>query len=149
MFINWDLSGFFFSFLITLGSFFLEGKTTKVMSHLHHIMWRVRTVNMTHHCWCDLDHLAEGVFVISPHCKVTFLSPFPCSAPLGEKSPSMRSPHPRSEGLCPSARAQYLHKLFALFGVLDRDLPLFPHVLIQSCIHISMNSWIFLLYFGL
>jgi len=91
---------------------------------------QVRSVNMTCHCQCYHDHLADMVFVRFLHDEIT-LSSFP-SCTLW-KDIIIWSPHLRNGELCsPSWRAKCLHKLFGI--LLYRRFVCFLPLLIQSYI---------------
>jgi hypothetical protein len=98
---------------------------------------RVHAVDLTSHCWFDLDHLAQTVFIRFLHCKVTFLySLFPYC--IFWKHVTMQSPHSRELG-CTTLRMEYLHKLFRI--LLHRRF-VFSCLFMLSFIYIGSEPWI-------
>lgn len=122
-------------------------KTTGVKWHPYHtkcILSRVHSISMTYHCWCWSYSPGWVVLTGFSTVKLIFYSPFH-TVLFGKKSlcatNTLRSRELRST----SFRAKYLHKLFEIRG----HLSLLPHLLFIQSIYISMNSWIFTLYFAL
>ena len=115
-----------------------ERKSTQVSSCPHRIISRVGV---------DFDHLAEIGFVrfgqVSPLSSYSF-SLFPHN--FGRKS--LCRLHLRSEGLCSlPLEGQNIYMDDLKFCV--EDWSVFPYFLFSHPFIISMDSWLFILYFGL
>ena len=141
----WDSSDVFLMMKLVLRV--LGRKTTKVKGHFHHIISREHIVNMNYHCYIDLDHLAEVVFVRCLCCKVTSPRPPPFLCCALWKEVTMCSPHLSGELCLTSLRVLFLHKLSE--SVLHGRFFSSPQLAcLFAClvIYIIMDSWVFFIF---
>lgn len=114
-------------------------KISEVRCHSHDGLSRVRTIDMVYHCgWC-LDPLAEVVCDQFLHCQVT-IPPIPTLSPLEG-----------SHFVWPTLKEEELYSTIKYLEFLYMgDLSILPMCLLsQSLIYVSMESWIFTVYFEL
>lgn len=99
-------------------------------------------------CWCWQWSPGWGVFVSCLHWKDTLLSPISILSSLEGSYHVQPTVKELGMGRCappPCRRMIYINDLqFCM-----RDLPLLPHLFIQSLIYITIVSWMFALYCGL
>lgn len=75
---------------------FLREEDHKAKYHFHHIISRIYIINMTYHCWFDLDNLIEVVFFRFLCCKISLPPPTFAYCTLWKKvQPTMHNPHLR------------------------------------------------------
>ena len=136
----------FFSYDET-GLCILGRKTPEVKCPSHHVVSWVHIISMIYHCYVNLDHLAEVVFVRFLHYKVNISPPFSHCALWKEVITC--SPHLRSEEFCSSSlRGDYLNKLFAIL-LYGRFIYYPPFICFLNHLFIPVWTWILILYFEL
>lgn len=85
-----------------------------------------------YHCWCNLDHLAEVVFVRFLYSKATLPTLSMVYSSKGSQSVQPK----KSSAVPPQRQSICISHLEFFYG----DLSLFPHLLIQSYVYISVDS---------
>ena len=128
--------------------FWKEDHRVEVPVSSHHIS-RVYTVNFLYHCWCwrwlhSLRSYLSDFSTIRLFFFFFFFSFFPyCTL---WKKITLNSPHLQRESYV--SRLEYLHKFFGILH--ETFVNSFPtYLFMQSFLSISVDSWIYNLYFDL
>lgn len=139
--LKWDLPNYFPTFIPWVS----RSKAIEVKYHSHRVVSSIHTINMVYHCLFSLGSLAEEEFV-SLLCNVAFPPTCPFHPGFfGRKSLCPSHPWVRIYVVPPWS--QNIYKDYFKFFC-TRNFSLLPHLFIQD-FYVSVDSWIFVLYFGL